>query len=676
MRPAAPDPGSHAGARHGTVLLDPLAWLGAALVLVLAPHVPRLPPWTTLLVALLAAWRLLAETAGWPLPDRRHRMLLFVKRALALGVFVAVAASYGGQLGRDAGVALLVVLVGLKLVEARGERDLYVLALLGYFLVITNFLYSQSMATGVYMLAAVLIVTTALVVLNDHRAALPVRGQLALAGVLLVQAAPLAAAMFVLFPRLPGPLWGMPQEAADAITGLDEEMTLGRISRLGLSDAIAFRVEFEGEVPPAATRYWRGPVLWHTDGRTWTPGRPGREPEPVPVIVYGAPVRYAVTLESHHRRWLYALEMPTHKPGWARQTRDLRLLARRQLSRRVRYELTSYTEYRIAEASDAELERALALPPGRHPRAVALGRRWRAELDDARAVVERALAWFAEQPFYYTLQPPPAAGDPIDEFLFETRRGFCEHYAAAFTVVLRAAGVPARVVTGYQGGEYNPMGDYLIVRQRDAHAWSEVWLAARGWVRVDPTAAVSPARVARGIDEVLPAARARLPLGLEGSDTVQRLWRGMRNAWDAANNAWNQWVLGYTAERQARLLERLGMEHPDWARLGMWLTAALGALLGVLGAIVLRTRDTTGDPARALYERWCRRLARAGIGQCPAEAPLALAARVRRQRPELAEAAARITDLYLHARYGRDPDYLPALERAVRGFHLRRRRSR
>ncbi len=644
-----------------------LAWLTVAIVLVVAPHTPRLPPWITTMFVLFALWRVLAPRHGWPLPDARHPWLQNGKRLVAVAVFAAVYVTFGGNLGREAGVALLVVLLGLKLLEARLERDFYVTAFLGYFLVVTNFLYSQSMVTAVYMFGTVIVTTATLVAMNDPGSRLGVRRRLVVAATLLAQAVPLMLVLFVLFPRLPGPLWGLPRDARAGVTGLDDEMTPGNISELSLSDEVAFRVDFQGSRPPPAALYWRGPVLWHTDGRTWTPGRPSpEEADPVPVLARGSPVRYTVTLEPHDQPWIYALDLPTEIPQVARQARDLRLLTRRPVQRRLRYAAVSDLDYRVVDAGPGELTRALRLPAGRHPQAVALGQRWRLESRQPARIVRRALDHFRDENFAYTLRPPLAGEDPVDEFLFGSRRGFCEHFAAGFTVLMRAAGVPARIVTGYQGGEYNPVGDYLVVRQRDAHAWTEVWLGVDGWVRVDPTAAVSPARVELGIDDVLPVSAGLLP-GIEGNAALVRAWRGLADAWDAANNAWNQWVLGYNAQRQAQLLSRFGL-RPDWARLGLWLTIAIGVLLAAIGAGMLYAWRTRLDPVRRQYERYCAALARAGCRREPWEGPLDFGARAARARGDLAPAIAAVTDLYVRARYLEERAALPGLREAVRAL--------
>jgi len=650
------------------------AWLLPALVLVVAPHALRQPPWVSGIFALFAAWRAMARVAGWPLPDRRHRALLIAKNVFAVLVFAAVLVNFGGRLGRDAGIALLIILTGLKLLELQRERDVYMAAFLGYFLVVTNFLYTQSMPTALLMLAVVVAVTAALVTFSDRNAGMPARERLALAGRLLLQTLPVLLLAFVLFPRLPGPLWGLPQMGPDAVTGLSDEMSLGMISELSLSDELAFRADFGGAPPPPELLYWRGPVLWHDDGRTWTAGAPFSQ---AAAPVRGRrPVEYTVTLEPHGERWLLGLDLVARVPAEARLSSDYRLLRKNEVRRRIRYRLRSTLEYRVLEISAAERERALQLPPAAHPRARELAARWRAGGLAGEALVERALTLFREQPFVYTLRPPRPFGDPVDDFLFESRRGFCEHYAAAFTVLMRAAGLPARVVTGYQGGDYNPVGEFLTVRQRDAHAWAEVWLAGRGWTRVDPTAAVAPQRIEMGIEQALPERSGALSRALAELPAADRLLRGLQALWGAAGNAWTQWVLGYGTDRQVLLLQRLGFERVDGLRLGVTLSAALSASFVALAVLLARgARAPARDPARRHYDRFCAKLERVGLQRAPHEGPRDFAARAARQRPELAAPIAAITDRYVAVRYAGDAGAAAELAGAVRAFSPRRRHA-
>ncbi len=645
-----------------------MGWLLLALALPIAPHLLRLPPWISATFLLLFCWRLMATWRGWPLPSKKRLRLLAVKHGLALGIFGGVVASYGRHLGRDAGLALLVALLGLKLLEVRQARDHFVVLLVACFLVATNFFFGQRIPAALLMLLDVWLILAALLALNDPTGALTPRRQLRLAGLLVLQAVPLALVAFLLFPRVNGPLWGLPQDAYGAVSGLSGEMSPGAISRLILSDRVAFRVRFEGETPPPSRLYWRGPVLWQSDGRTWR-ARPLRitrhDPEPPRVEGLGEAMRYTITLEPHNRRWLFPLEMPATLPPGARLTGDLQLLAGKKVQQRRRYTLSSHPRYRLQEPDPEALRRGLQLPPGAHPRARALAAQWRQETQDPAQLVRRALQFFRDFPFHYSLSPPPIPGDLVDGFLFGTRRGFCEHYAIAFTVLMRAAGVPVRVVTGYQGGEFNPVGGYLVVRQRDAHAWTEVWLGERGWVRVDPTAAVSPARIEQGIGTIAPTGLVAIG-PLADNPVVQGLWQRLRNSVDAINNAWNQWVLSYGPQRQRLLFQRLGLGRPDWKQLAAWLGGAMALLLGLLILLEGRQRGNS-DPAVRLWRRFCRRLAREGLPRLPAEGPLDYARRARAARPEKARQITDITRRYIEIRYGAGGD-LRALRRAVRRF--------
>ena len=512
-----------------------IGWLLLALCIVTVPHVERLPWWITLLAATLFAWRLYIMLYGLNLP-RKWLLLLIAAGGLG-GIYI----SYGRILGRDAGVALLVIMLALKLLELATLRDAMILIFICYFLVITNFLYSQSIPTALYMLGAVWIVTATMVGFQFRGRQPGYRYQLRSAGMLLLQSAPLMLVLFVLFPRVQGPMWSLPQDAYAGITGLSDEMAPGSVSRLLLSDAIAFRVSFGSQLPPANRLYWRGPVLWDFDGYTWTAPR-------VPFVTrreyhaLGDPVEYTVTVEPHSRRWLFALDLPSRVPPLSVMSNDFQLFYQTAVNNRVRYDMTSHLNYRDnAEPGRRQLRRALALPANSNPRSRELANRMRKAAADERSYIAAVLGMFRNQNFYYTTTPPLLLReDPVDEFLFSTRAGFCEHYASSFAVLMRAAGIPARIVTGYQGGELNTVGNYLTVRQADAHAWVEVWLNDDGWVRVDPTGAVSPARVEAGVAAAVPQADP-LPFLLRGGYP----WlRRTRMAWDSVANSWNQAVLG------------------------------------------------------------------------------------------------------------------------------------
>lgn len=635
-------------------------WLVISLAMVAAPHAERVPWWLTLLAVTLIAWRLYLARARLTLPHRAVLMLI------VLGSSAGVYLHYGTVFGRDAGVALLIVMLALKLLETRTARDGMLLIFLSYFLVITNFLYSQTIPTALYMLACVWIITASMIGIHYTRPPGSSTHQLRTAGVMLAQSVPLMLVLFVLFPRVQGPLWGMPSDALRATTGLSDTMSPGSLSNLTLSEAVAFRVAFKSAMPQLNRMYWRGPVLWDYDGRTWS--------APPPVFnrpTYGTeyyPVEYTVTVEPHGKAWLFALDLPANLPPRTVGTHDLQMISAKPVTTRMRYDMVSYLDYTYGtDDSEAVLQRALQLPSGFNPRAVALAQELRRKYgSNDHAIVQAVLRMFNQEGFSYTLSPPLLGENSVDEFLFGAKSGFCEYYSSAFAVLMRAAGIPARVVTGYLGGEVNPIGDYLIVRQADAHAWNEVWLKNEGWVRADPTAAVSPARIERGIGAALGAdstlfIRTDLPL-----------LRELRHTWDSLANSWNQWVLGYTPERQRALLTRVGLDDATWRTLAALLLAATGAITFVLAFFTLRRlRVRVRDPVKLAYVAFCNKLQARGLARRGNEGPLSYAGRVTRVRPDLESTVRRFIRLYVDLRYGsesstRDVARLQALAREFR----------
>lgn len=637
-----------------------VAWLAASMLLVIAPHTVRAPWWLIALTVALYVWRgVLARNAA-PLPSR---WLLLAIAAIAM---LGVRAEYGVFFGRAQGIVMLVLFSGLKLLELRTHRDATVGVFLCCFLLITNFLYSQTIPMAVLMCAAIAAMTTTLVGFNApgrdwHR-------DLRAAALLLAHAVPAALLLFVLFPRVQGPLWGLPQDANAGVSGLSETMTPGQIAQLALSDAIALRAEFNAEPPPQSLRYWRGPVLWDFDGRTWRMGETTLAEFPEPEG--GSDVyEYSVVLEPHERKWLFALETVSRLPPRAHFTADGQVLAQRDVRRRLRYDITSVSDPKPrTEGSRAVLERALQLPDGSNPRTVALARSWRGESTEDARLLARAIAYLQDNRFSYTLEPPLMGPDPVDAFLFSAKAGFCEHFASAFVFLMRAAGVPARVVTGYQGGDLNPVDRIITVRQSDAHAWAEVYLSGRGWIRVDPTAAAVPGRVASGLARALPEGSA-LPLLMR----PQFQWlRSLRNRWEAVAHQWNVWVLGYNPERQRDLMAYFGMRDADWRKL----TAVLFTLLGGFTAVLLAwsLRDfARRDPLQRAWFLFCRKLDAQGVRRAPHEGPRDFAERAARRLPTAAETIRAIAQRYIGLRYGAqaDPRGIGALHQAIRRLRFK-----
>ena len=655
-----------------------LGWLALGILLAGVPHWPRLPLWLPLIHAALLAARLYLPYRHARFWRARQGLIGLLRLSLAAGGAAGIYAAYGALTGRDAGIALLVLLAGLKLFESRTGRDFYVAVCLGYFLVITNFFYSQAMPTAIYMFFVILILTACLINFNDLQQRLGPAARLRYAARLILQSLPVLLVLFILFPRVNGPLWGLPEDAHTGVTGIDDEMTPGAISRLVESDEVAFRVTFAGAIPPPARLYWRGPVLGRTDGRKWTAGwqRPG--PTPDQVRFSGQPIQYAVIQEPTNKHWLFGLELIAGDPALPEQTYltgDQQFKTRTPINRRRNFALSSYPDYYLGARSPRELEAALRLPAGYHARTRAFGRELRARYAEPERLIRAVLDWFKNENFVYTLTPPRLAGDSVDDFLFDTRLGFCEHYAAAFAVLMRAAGLPARVVTGYQGGEVNPLGDYLIVRQRHAHAWTEVWLGERGWTRVDPTSVIS-ARVDAGIENTIPEAVIDMPLNLQQSRWAVGLWQGLLNAVDIVNYRWAEWVLNYGPERQRFFLRQIGFENIDWKKLSFMMMGLVAALVLILACCLLKGPARRADPARRHYAVFCGKMAKTGLPRQSHEGPEAYARRLFIARQDLAPEIRAITDLYISIRYRSDPGQLAALKAAAGSFRPARRRAR
>lgn len=616
-----------------------LAWLVGSLILVIAPHATRAPWWLTLLTLCLYGWRIYFAVNRAPLPSRW--LVLGVAAVAMLGVWI----EHRTLFGRQSGILLLMVFSGLKLLETRTHRDAAVCAFLGYFLVVTNFLYTQAIPTALVMALGVFLLTATLVGFSAPQR--PMVANLRTSALLLAHAAPAALALFVLFPRVPGPLWGLPQDAYSGMTGLSETMSPGMLSSLALSDSIAFRAEFQTPPPPQAVRYWRGPVLWDFDGRTWSAGS-SFFTQFVPPEGGRATYRYEIVLEPHNRYWLFALETAASLPERARMSYDGQILANAPVRTRMRYDVTSVVlpEPQPTE-SPAALRRALRLPANFNPRATALAREWRAGSADEAEIVTRAIAFLRQGGYTYTLEPPLLGEDSVDEFLFATKAGFCEHFSSAFVFLMRAADVPARVVTGYQGGELNSVDSIVSVRQADAHAWAEVFLPERGWVRIDPTAVAVPGRLDRSMAAAVPQASA-LPLLMR----PELEWlRGVRDRWEATVHKWNVWVLGFNPERQRELMASVGVRDADWRALTAALFAFLGALTLVLLAWSLR-RFARPDPVQRAWRAFCRKLAARGVERAPSEGPRDFSARAARALPAARHAILRIGSLYIALRYG------------------------
>ena len=634
-----------------------LGWLCGCLVFVIAPHALRVPWWLTLLSLCLFGWRTYLALGSRRLPS------VWVLVGIAALGMVVIGIEYRTLFGRASGIALLMMLAGLKLLEMRTHRDATIVVFLCYFLVLTNFLFTQSIPTAVVMCAALVAITGALVSFSaPHRRPL---ADLRTAGLLLVHAIPVGIVLFVLFPRVQGPLWGMPQDAYSGITGLSDTRAPGNLSQLSVSDAIAFRALFKGPAPAPRQLYWRGPVLWDFDGRTWRTG-PRRLMAADEVTDGDTRFEYTVILEPHNRNWLFALETAASLPPNSWLSNDGQLMSYAEIRNRIRYEMTSIAGgRRDTVETEGSLARGMLLPAGYNPRTLELAQGWRRSIASDEALLNHAITWLRDQKFIYTLLPPLMGREGVDEFLFDAKRGFCEHFSSAFVVLMRASGLPARVVTGYQGGEFNPLDGYITVRQSEAHAWAEVYLRARGWVRVDPTAVSMPGRVDSGMANSVPTGDP-VPYLMR----VDSAWfKSLRYNWEALTNQWNIWVLGYNTERQRDFLNRLGMTDADWKDLATLLVTLLGVIIAVLLAWSLK-RLVRPDPVQQAWLAFCAKLAAAGLPREPHEGPRDFAGRAALRFPGAAAAIAGLAGRYIALRYGaaRPETEIVALKRQVREF--------
>jgi transglutaminase-like putative cysteine protease len=643
---------------------DPVFWVILPLALVMVPHLPRLPIWMPILILLLFVIRLGAVIQPVLMP---RKFWLFV---VAVFTSIGTVMHYGTLFGKTAGTAILICLLAIKLLESRNTRDYTLLIALSFFIIVTNFLFTQNIPTAIFMLATVVVLVLSLITLHQGSAALDLRWRLRAALKLVALAIPLMLVMFVLFPRVSGPLWHLPNDARSGRTGMSDTMTPGSVAQLIQSNDIAFRVEFAGARPAQDKLYWRGLVLWYFDGRTWEQGKPNLNQQPT-LEGYNKPVSYTVTLEPHDRNWLFALDMPEQAPPDANYNNNFLLRSKNKINSLYQYSLQSFLDYRIEhELSRWEKSAGLKIPQHSNPRSVRLAQQWRAQFNNDEAIVRHALTQFNHENYVYTLQPPATlSANPVDEFLFDTRRGFCEHYAGSFTFLMRAAGIPARIVLGYQGGTVNPVNNVLSVRQSDAHAWSEVWLENRGWVRIDPTAAIAPERIEHNLDSALAADEIRpLYMQLDNSALKQ-----LRFYWDAVDNHWKQWVIGYGPKLQQQFMRALFNREIHYSELTIMLIASLGGIILVVALLSFRSRlPAETDPAQKLYNRFCTRLARRGIERMSSEGPLDFAARAAQHYPAQQSAIDLITGIYINSRYRSrvQPDQIEKMKGLIQKLNL------
>ncbi|NBB10034.1 DUF3488 and DUF4129 domain-containing transglutaminase family protein [Pseudomonas sp. SLFW] len=639
-----------------------LNWLLIAQALVIVPFSMHIP------IALVVLWLV---CSFWRIQIFRMRVRMpgtWVKCGLLVGTAGGIFLARGSLVGLDAGAALLIAAFILKMLEMQTRRDALVLIFLGFFCVAVGYLFEDALLWGLFTLLPVATLLAGLIGLQQSSLSSKPASTLKLAVKLLLQAVPLMVLLFLFFPRL-DPLWSLPQPSNKGLTGLSDTMAPGDVAELSRSAALVFRASFEGPVPPRNQQYWRGLTLEQFDGRRWSQSSRALVPDAPDWQKTGEKVSYSVVMEPSGKPWLMTLDVGETDLVGVRQMSDFRWQRRRPIEQSVLYSVNAWPDaVRETSLSDGARSQDLQLPAKGNPEA----REWAADMHRRHpkpdALVESLLAYFTEQPFRYTLKPPTLGQNGIDDFLFGSRAGFCEHYAGAMTFVLRAAGIPARVVAGYQGGELNPDGNYISVRQFDAHAWVEYWQAGVGWRSVDPTAAVSPARIEQGLEAALGDDEEFLADSPMSVLRYRHLaWiNSIRLSWDNLNYGWQRWVLGYQGQQQLQVLGRWfsGFQAPVFAG---------GALviLGLLALWLFKPWRRESDSQLRLFNRFERLLARHGLKRQPGEGARAFASRAAQRFPNHAEAIEGFAQEFEAQRYAGVSGSVGHLRRRLK--HLRRR---
>jgi transglutaminase-like putative cysteine protease len=641
-----------------------LIFLLTAIGLIVLPHIENLPPSVTGYFYLLLCLRFAGVWRPQWLPSKLMLLLLTV---------IGIAILYGlheGIFGRDAGTRLFVTALGLKLLEIKSERDLYLIIFLAFIVATSLFLYQQSIFMAAYILLVCCVLLGTLVCINSNHS--QTWQSLKTAGVIVAQAIPMTIVIFILFPRVEAPKWMYFNDKHQARTGLSDNIEPGAISNLAMSDELVFRVQFTGTIPPSAQRYWRGPVLTHTDGKRWTQNANGlRQPIDQPKFT-GNAYQYTLLMEPQDKNWVFALDLPADVAAPLRRNSHYQLVTSANPDKRTEYRITSYPTYNTGTITKDEYQEATQLPGPASARVTQLVQHLHGFDGSPDIFIKQLLNHFKTEDFYYTLTPPLMQENPIEQFLFESHRGFCEHYATAFVYLMRVAHIPARVVTGYQGGELNQVGNFLDIKQAYAHAWAEVWLENRGWVRVDPTAAIAPERIEQNINIDQQIASGIISFTPNSASAAVDWLKNARQLWGNVDYQWQRWVINYDNKNQSQFLSSLGIS--DLKSMIYWMAGIIGVITAVLCWLLLRNPSKTVDPAVLAYQRFCKKLAKNGLIKKPGEGAKDFAFRAKRQLPEQATGIEHITQLFIKLHYGKQhgKNDLQQLNRMVAAFKGKR----
>jgi len=653
-----------------------MGWILVAQAVVMVPHIERLPLWILAAWAIAALWRLMIFNGRWSYPGT------MIKIVLVAMVSVGVVSGYEVKYGLEPAVALLLSGFALKLLEMKSRRDVLVITYLGFFAASLQLLFSQSIGSAVYVLVSLLVVMSSLIAL--YQAAEQERwfAPLQKSTVMFAQSVPLLLAMFLILPRLP-PFWSVPLPSNGARTGMSDSMEPGNVTSLAQSDALAFRVTFEKPIPPNSVLYWRGLALSDFDGRRWEQRASEaheRPPENVKLPERADVLHYSIDMEATQQPWLFTISYVQGGDSRLRYDDEFNVRFNEPIRNRISLQLRSVAAAKLDQQLSPYFRRQLQFVPTiSNPRTQQLARQLRSESTSDMEYVTRVLTFFGSENFFYTLEPPALGQNAVDEFLFSTRRGFCEHYASAFVVLMRSAGIPARVIVGYQGGARHEAEQYVTVRQMDAHAWAEIWLEGQGWRMIDPTSAVAPERIELGSDALKNdpgylADNVFSPLKYSNIAWLQQL----QNQYDYVNYVWHKWVLDYDNERQFEVLGAL-LGEVSVKRILVFFFGCAGSTLALIAiGFWWRSPRVRNKPVLRQFNRFERIVRRhTGIRRNISEGAIDFSRRVVERRPDLAAQVDAISARFAELEYATDKPsaaQINSLRKMIGGLDIRRPR--